>query len=63
MNQEKLNMSLRKFLKEVGVTSQRMIEHAVETSGKTSGKVKITATVKADGIDLDHRIDGTIDLG
>ncbi len=63
MNQEKLNMSLRKFLKEVGVTSQRKIEQAVQASGKSAGKVKIVAMIKADGINLDHKIEGTIDLG
>ena len=30
MNDDVLNMSLRKFLKKVGVTSQREIEHAVK---------------------------------
>ncbi len=29
MNEEALNMSMRKFLKTVGVNSQRAIEHAV----------------------------------
>ena len=32
MNEDVLNMSLRKFLKKVGVTSQREIEKAVEAA-------------------------------
>ena len=63
MDDDKFNMSMRKFLKQVGVTSQQKIEDAVRASGKTSGKVKVTAVIKADGIDLDHTVTGEIDLG
>jgi len=55
MEDEKLNMSLRKFLKQLGVTAQQQIEEAVRTSGKTS--------VVAPGIGLDHEIAGELDLG
>ena len=30
MNEEKLNISIRKFLKNVGITSQRKIENKIE---------------------------------
>jgi hypothetical protein len=63
MDDDKFNMSMRKFLKQVGVTSQQKIEDAVRASGKTSGKVKVTAVIKADGIGLDHTVTGEIDLG
>jgi len=63
MDDDKFNMSMRKFLKQVGVTSQQKIEDAVRASGKTSGKVKVTAIIKADGIGLDHTVTGEIDLG
>ena len=33
MNEEALNLSIRKFLKAVGVGSQRAIEHAVAAAG------------------------------
>jgi hypothetical protein len=47
MNDDKFNMSMRKFLKQVGVTSQQKIEDAVRQSGKTSGTVTVTAVIKA----------------
>jgi hypothetical protein len=63
MDEEKLNLTLRKFLKEFGITSQRVIEQAVAASGKTSGRIEITATIKASGIGLDHEVKGALDLG
>ena len=39
MNQDAFNMSIRKFLKHVGVHSQREIESAVQ-AGLDSGKLK-----------------------
>jgi hypothetical protein len=46
MNQETFNMSIRKFLKVVGVSSQREIEQAVEKammSGKLQGNETLVA--------------------
>ena len=63
MENEKLNMSLRKFLKQLGVTAQQQIEEAVRDSGKTTGKVAITGRVVAPDIGLDHEIEGELDLG
>jgi hypothetical protein len=60
---EKLNMSLRKFLKHLGVTAQLQIEEAVRASGKTTGKVPISGRVVAPEIGLDHEIEGELDLG
>ena len=58
MDDDKFNMSMRKFLKQVGVTSQQKIEDAVRASGKTSGKVKVTARTLR--IDVDNQgSDGT----
>lgn len=67
MNEDTFNMSLRKFLKKVGVTSQREIEHRVQEvieSGKLKGNEKLDAKVilKIDGIELDIEIDGKIEL-
>ena len=67
MNEDIFNMSLRKFLKKVGVTSQRDIEHkvleAIE-SGKLKGNEKLDAKVilKIGGIELEAEIDGKIAL-
>lgn len=57
---EDFNMSMRKFLKQVGVTSQQAIEEAMRnapTSGKTF-EAKMVLTI--DGIALEHTVTGTI---
>ena len=68
MNEDQFNMEVRKFLKKVGVTSQREIETAVRAalaSGKLTGgetlKAKVHLTVE--GLDVSHDIDGEISLG
>lgn len=61
MDEEKFNMALRKFLKEVGVTSQREIERIVR-SGQAGEKLKLRMTLTADGTDLNHSVEGEIDL-
>jgi ribosomal protein L1 len=64
---EAFNMSMRKFLKQVGVTSQQEIENAVRKaheagalSGKDSVSAKVTLTI--DGLDVSHVVDGDIKL-
>ncbi len=63
MNEEKFNMSMRKFLKQVGVTSQQQIEKTVR-EGNLSGQSTITAKVVLTiaGTDLNHVIEETIDI-
>ena len=67
MNEDMLNMSVRKFLKKVGVTSQREIEDAVRlavSSGRLKGNEALPAKVKltVDGIDLSLEIEGSVEL-
>jgi uncharacterized protein DUF6494 len=67
MNEDALNNSLRKFLKVVGVTSQREIEKAVRdaiANGKLKGNEALSAKVvlTIDKAGLTHTIDGTIEL-
>jgi len=67
MNEDKLNMSVRKFLKKVGVTSQREIEEAVRLaviSGQLKGNEMLPAKVKltVGGIDLTLEIEGSVEL-
>ena len=67
MNEDAFNMSIRKFLKKVGVTGQREIETAVRAaveSGKISGNEKLSANVRLTigDVDLDVAIDGAIEL-
>ncbi len=67
MNEEVLNMSLRKFLKVVGVTSQQEIEKAIRAAvadGRLKGNEALSAKVvlTIDKAGLSHTIDGTIEL-
>ncbi len=66
MNEDVLNTSLRKFLKTVGVTSQREIEKAIRdavASGKIKGNEALQArmVLTIDAIGLSHVIDSTIE--
>lgn len=64
MDEQRFNMSLRKFLKEVGVTSQQEIERVVrEESLGGKGKLKMKMVLTAVGTDLKHVVEGDIDLG
>ena len=67
MNEDSLNNSVRKFLKKVGVTSQREIEKAVRdavAAGRLKGNEKLPAkmTLSVGRIDLSLTIDGSVDL-
>jgi hypothetical protein len=67
MNEDVLNTSVRKFLKIVGVTSQREIEKAVReavANGTLKGNEKLPAkvTLTVAGINLSHTIDDAIEL-
>ncbi len=68
MNEEALNISIRKFLKMVGVSSQREIEHAVQralgdraVAGNESFPARMTLDV--DGLKLHVHFEGEIRLG
>lgn len=64
MSEEQFNMSLRKFLKQVGVTSQHAIEEFVrERALHGSGALKVKMTLTAEGQPLSHTVEGEIDLG
>jgi hypothetical protein len=67
MNEETFNLSIRKFLKMVGVNSQREIEQAVAKaiaartiSGTESFPAKVTLEVA--GLELNITFDGEIKL-
>lgn len=63
MNEDKFNMSLRKFLKQVGVTSQREIERVVRDRGLDKGKLTVKIVLTAAGTDLNHVVEEDLDLG
>ena len=67
MDEETFNMSVRKFLKTLGVTAQREIEIGVRErleSGELRGdeKLEATATVTVRGVPDDIVVTGTIAL-
>jgi len=64
MDEDKFNMSLRKFLKQVGVTSQQQIEKLVREGGAAgAGTLKVKVVLTAPGTDLHHTVEGDIDVG
>jgi 16S rRNA U516 pseudouridylate synthase RsuA-like enzyme len=68
MDEDVFNMSVRKFLKKLGVTSQREIENSVRelvSAGRLRGDetLAVSATVTVDGLDEPIKVDGTISLG
>ncbi len=67
MDADVFNMQIRKFLKQVGVTSQREIESTVRAaieSGRLKGDETITArvTLTIDTLGLSKEIEGNISL-
>ena len=67
MDEEVLNIQVRKFLKKVGIQSQREIEQAVKDhlkKGNLSGKEKLYATMllEVPEINLKVSIDGKIEI-
>jgi hypothetical protein len=68
MNEDLFNTSLRKFLKQVGVTSQREIEKAVRdaiAAGKIKGNEKLQAkmVLTVGSIGLTHEVSDDVELG
>lgn len=67
MNEEKLNISIRKFLKNVGISSQRNIEVHVREKVKSglinnSKKITIEAKITSKELGLEKTIDGEIEI-
>ncbi|AMK78422.1 MULTISPECIES: DUF6494 family protein [Methylomonas] len=67
MNEDTFNMEIRKFLKTVGISSQREIEHAVAKaleSGKLNGSesISVKMTLEVPAVGVSHCIEGTIAL-
>lgn len=68
MNDEIFNLSIRKFLKMVGVGSQREIEHAVAQAvkeGRISGTESLPSrmTLEIESVKLKVVFDDVIELG
>jgi len=64
MDEDHFNMALRKFLKEVGVTSQREIERVVRGGAVQGKQLRLSMTLTSqDAPSLHHVIEHTLDLG
>jgi len=67
LDEEKFNLEIRKFLKKVGINSQREVERAVR-EGLENGQLKGGESLKAQmtldiaGLQLHYTIDGEIAL-
>jgi hypothetical protein len=65
MNEDALNMEIRKFLKKVGITSQREIEKALQ-AGVDGGKVsvgdifEVSITLEMPSLGLENKVEGSI---
>jgi hypothetical protein len=67
MNEEVLNSTLRKFLKKVGITSQREIEMAIRdavANGRLKGNESLIAkaTIRVEGLNLTFDVEGDVEL-
>jgi hypothetical protein len=67
MDEERFNLSLRKLLKQFGVTAQREVEKAVQAaldSGKLTGREVLQARIdmKVEGLPTDIAVEGRIEL-
>jgi len=67
MNPDVFNMEIRKFLKRVGITSQREIENAVREAienSKLTGKERLTVsmTLKIERLGITHAVEDEISL-
>ncbi len=68
MNDDAFNLSIRKFLKQFGVTAQREIEQAVRAAvaaGNLRGheSLPVRATLSLGNLVADYQVDGEITLG
>ena len=64
MSEDNFNLSMRKFLKSVGVTSQQKIEEAIRAidAGSDLTSIDLTVTLTCDEIGLRHEVKGAVEL-
>ena len=63
MDEDRFNIELRKFLKEVGVTSQREIERVARDGQVKGGTLKLRMPLTAENAPLERVVERTISLG
>ena len=57
---EDFNMSMRKFLKQVGVTSQQAIEQAMRDADTSGKSFAVKAVVTIEELGMSHEVTGQI---
>ncbi len=62
MSSEKFNMSMRKFLKQVGVTSQQQLEKTATELPHSTSFMKAKMILTVEGSSLEHVVEGIIEL-
>jgi hypothetical protein len=62
MDEDRFNIEVRKFLKQVGVTSQREIEKAVRESGASGRTIRVRMVLTSEDVPLHHVVEDTIEL-
>tara|TARA_B100000029_G_scaffold466600_1_gene502256 strand:- start:1179 stop:1388 length:210 start_codon:yes stop_codon:yes gene_type:complete len=65
MSKEEFTISIRKYLKHLGVTGHQVIEDAMNKSVKTGeiqpgSKISISAEITIDKLNISHKIDGSL---
>ena len=64
MDDDRFNIELRKFLKEVGVTSQREVERVVRDGAFPDARIRLRVTLTSpDAPALQHVVERTVELG
>ncbi len=67
MNEDNLNMEIRKFLKKVGISSQRILENEINIANKkglikSGDSVDVQMQLKIESIGLANTISGKINI-
>jgi 16S rRNA U516 pseudouridylate synthase RsuA-like enzyme len=62
MDEDRFNIELRKFLKQVGVTSQREVEALVRGGDVPGPALRLRMVLTAEGTPLHHVVEDTITL-
>jgi 16S rRNA U516 pseudouridylate synthase RsuA-like enzyme len=62
MDEDRFNMAIRKFLKEVGVTSQREIERVVRDGSIKGSTLRLKMTLTSEDAPLEHVVETTVEL-
>jgi len=67
MNEDNLNMEIRKFLKKVGISSQRIIENSIYVANNkglidNGDEIKIKMTLSINSLNIKNIISGKINI-